>query len=151
MKGFKPSILSIEDSDEDFYSLCYALKSAGIDNPVTRCADSRSAAAALSTEEGCDIIEDAALILLDLNMPGIDGKELLETFRRRDRLKPVLILSTSSHPDDIEFCYAAGANSYLVKPLEFDKWQEMIASVCAYWLNTVTLPPDVHRAEVKKR
>jgi response regulator of citrate/malate metabolism len=48
---------------------------------------------------------------------------------------------TSAHPDDVAFCYDNGARSYLVKPLEFEKWQEMMTSVTAYWLRTVSLPP----------
>lgn len=137
----RQTILSVEDSDEDFYSLCYALKDAGVANPVRRCASSRAAAAALATEAGCAEIREAAFVLLDLNMPGIDGRELLAMFRQSDRTLPVIVLSTSAHPDDVAFCYRAGASGYLVKPLEFDRWGEMMARVAAYWLRTVTLPP----------
>jgi CheY-like chemotaxis protein len=134
------AILSVEDSDVDFYSLCQALKGAGISNPVTRCADSGTAVKSLGAAEGCSHAREAALILLDLNMPGIDGRELLQLFRSREPAIPVVVLSTSSHPDDIEFCYRAGANGYLVKPLEFDDWKNMIATVADYWLKTVKLP-----------
>lgn len=134
-------ILSVEDSDEDFASLCQALKDAGVSNPVRRLASSSAALEALGTETGCAASREAAFVLLDLNMPGADGRELLELFRSREKCVPVLVLSTSSHPDDIAFCYAKGANSYLVKPLEFERWQAMIASLAGYWLNTVRLPP----------
>ena len=136
-----PSILSVEDNDEDFASLCLALKAAGFANPVQRCANSRAAAAALSSGRGCPALSDAALVLLDLNMPGVDGRELLELFRAREPRLPVIVLSTSSHPDDIEFCYDAGANGYLVKPLEFDRWEQMMTTVANYWLRTVVAPP----------
>ena len=135
------TILSVEDSDEDFFSLCYALKDAGVANPVRRCASSRAAAAALASEAGCAEIRQAAFVLLDLNMPGIDGRELLEMFRKSDRTLPVIVLSTSAHPDDVAFCYSAGANGYLVKPLEFERWKDMMATVAAYWLRAVILPP----------
>ena len=144
-------ILSVEDSDEDFYSLRQALKGAGIANPVRRCADSAAAFAALATEDGCIEARRAALIFLDLNMPGVDGRELLEAFRKRDRTVPVIVLSTSSHSDDIGVSYAAGANSYLVKPLEFEGFQNMIATTCQYWLKTVALPPDLSRIAYRGR
>lgn len=136
------TILSVEDNDEDFFSLCQALKDAGVANPVRRCASSRSAAAALATEAGCAEIRQAAFVLLDLNMPGVDGRELLEMFRKSDRTLPVIVLSTSAHPDDVAFCYGAGANGYLVKPLEFDRWRDLMATVAAYWLGAVRLPPS---------
>jgi CheY-like chemotaxis protein len=134
-------ILSVEDSDEDFFSLCRALRDAGVSNPVHRCASGYAAMRALASDEGCGAMRGIALVLLDLNMPGADGRELLEMFRVRERSVPVVVLSTSSHPDDIAFCYDKGANGYLIKPLEFERWQEMIAIVAAYWLGTVALPP----------
>jgi CheY-like chemotaxis protein len=134
------TIIAVEDSDEDFYSLCAALKHAGVTNPVQRFSDSRAAMAAIEAKKGRGATCDGALILLDLNMPGADGRELLERFRSRERAIPVIVLSTSSHPDDIDFCYRAGANGYLVKPLEFERWQEMMVNVAAYWLRTVALP-----------
>jgi len=134
-------ILSVEDSDEDFYSLCRALEDAGVTNPVRRCASGRLAMEALGSEEGCVAAREAAFVLLDLNMPGADGRELLEMFRSRERTVPVIVLSTSSHPDDVAFCYDKGANGYLVKPLEFERWQDMITKLAAYWLGTVALPP----------
>lgn len=133
-------ILSIEDSDEDFYSLCMALRYAGVANPVQRCADSRTACALLDTEAGCAKVREAAFILLDLNMPGMDGRELLTLFRKRGPAIPVIVLSTSSHPSDVDFCYKAGANAYLVKPLEFDRWEQMIGILARHWLDTVILP-----------
>lgn len=151
MPGEQRAILSVEDSDEDFYSLCAALTSAGIANPVRRCADSAAAFAALATEDGCIEARRAALIFLDLNMPGVDGRELLEVFRQRDRTVPVIVLTTSSHPDDILACYAAGANSYLVKPLEYESFQHMIATTCQYWLKLVALPPDRSRIAYRSR
>lgn len=134
-------ILYIEDSDEDFYSLCQALKDARVNNPVRRCASGRAALEALGSDEGCAAARESAFVLLDLNMPGADGRELLELFRSRERAVPVIVLSTSSHPDDVSFCYDKGANGYLVKPLEFERWQEMMSRVAAFWLQSVVLPP----------
>lgn len=134
-------ILSIEDSDEDFYSICQALKVAGVKNPVRRCADSRSAWASLDTDEGCLEARHAAFVLLDLNMAGVDGRDLLRRFRAREATVPVVILSTSAHMRDVESCYQAGANAYVVKPFDFGEWQRRLAAVAAFWLSTVVLPP----------
>ncbi len=127
-------ILSVEDSDEDFFSLCVALEDLGIANPVQRCAHSRVARALLESETGCGVARDAAVILLDLNMPGVDGRELLTLFRKRDQSVPVVVLSTSSSPNDIAFCRESGADDYLIKPLEFDRWREQLAVLAKKWL-----------------
>ncbi|WP_184429983.1 response regulator [Rhodoblastus acidophilus] len=145
MTALEPStILSVEDSDEDFFSLCAALEGLGVANPVERCADSRIARAMLETDEGCAKAREAAIILLDLNMPGVSGHELLSLFRRRGEDKPVVVLTTSSSQNDIDFCTKAGANDYVVKPLEFDRWQEAIGELIEKWLPGASPP---YRAE----
>ena len=127
-------ILSVEDSDEDFFSLCFTLQVLGVANPVERCANSRIARARLESKEGCALAREAAVILLDLNMPGVDGRQLLSLFRKRERDVPVVILSTSSHPSDIAYCQKEGANDYLVKPLELDRWRDMVGQFAEKWL-----------------
>jgi CheY-like chemotaxis protein len=134
------TILSVEDSDVDFFSLCAALEGLGVANPVVRCADSRVARAMLETDEGCAKAREAAIILLDLNMPGVDGRELLSLFRKRVRDKPIVVLTTSTSPSDIDFCAKAGADDYVVKPLEFDRWQEAIGEVMERWLSGASPP-----------
>lgn len=135
-------VLSIEDSDQDFVSLARAFQYAGAQNPLHRCADGKTAIAALGPGAECDVARDCALILLDLNLPGTQGCELLELFRSHDRITPVIILSTSSHPEDIVSCYRAGANGYLIKPLEFERLEAMMVKVTAFWLDTNLLPPS---------
>jgi CheY-like chemotaxis protein len=127
-------ILSVEDNDEDFFSLCAALEGLGVANPVERCANSTIASAMLETQEGCAKARQAAVILLDLNMPGVDGRQLLSLFRKRDQDQTVIVLTTSSNQGDIDFCKMAGANDYVVKPLEFDRWQELIGELVEKWL-----------------
>ena len=133
-------ILYVEDSDEDYASLCFALQACGVANPVERCADGRLARAALSTAAGCARARAAAIILLDLNLPGVSGHELLTLFRQRGATAPVIVFSTSSHASDVSYCYRAGANAYLVKPLEFDRWQEMLGAMAHHWLKDVVHP-----------
>jgi CheY-like chemotaxis protein len=137
-------ILFVEDSDEDFYSLCAALEGLGVANPVERCANSKIARAMLETPDGCAKAREAAVILLDLNMPGVDGRQLLSLFRNSERERPVVVLTSSSHQNDIDFCTKAGANDYVVKPLEFDRWQEVIGELVAKWLPDAS-PPSQER------
>lgn len=133
-------IMAIEASDKDFAHMSMALKDVGVTNPVWRCASRGAAAAALSTAAGCAATRKAVFVLLDLDMPDTDGRELLQLFRQHERKLPLIVLSTSSRPDDVLFCYRAGANSYLIKPPEYDQWREMMAIVAAYWLGLAVLP-----------
>lgn len=82
------------------------------------------------------------LILLDLRLPKVDGIEVLRQVKGDPGLcrLPVVVLSTSSSEKDLRESYRQGANSYLVKPLEFDLFREMIATLCAFWLDWNTEP-----------
>ncbi len=83
------------------------------------------------------------LLLLDLNMPKLDGREALVHIKSDPQLKtiPIVILSSSYHQEDISKCYNAGANSFIVNPLTFDKLTIAMQSLCKYWLSVVSLPP----------
>ncbi len=82
------------------------------------------------------------LILLDLNMPGKDGKEVIRHIRSHENLKliPIIVFSTSKAPCDINQAYASGANSYIVKPSGYEQLKMVIYNIQNYWLNTTCLP-----------
>lgn len=82
------------------------------------------------------------LILLDLNLPGWDGKGFLKEVKSDNRLKkiPVIILSTSNADNDVAESYRLNANCYVVKPLDIDQFFEKIKRIEAFWLDTVLLP-----------
>lgn len=82
------------------------------------------------------------LILLDLKMPKLNGLEVLKKLKSDERTKkiPVIMLTSSQEEPDIEQAYALGANSYIVKPVEFDKFVESLKSVGFYWM-LVNQPP----------
>ena len=82
-------------------------------------------------------------MLLDLNTPGTDGRDALRTMRQNDRLRtlPLVILSTSANPRDVEFCYAAGANAYHTKPVDHAAHLQVLCAIFDYWVHRVTLPP----------
>ena len=82
------------------------------------------------------------LIFLDLNLPGMDGKELLSRLRttKRWNLVPVIILSSSSYEQDVIDCYNLSANAYVTKPDDLPGYKQMIQETTSFWLKTVTLP-----------
>lgn len=85
--------------------------------------------------------------MLDLNLPGIDGSRLLREFRARDpkRAVPVIVLSTSSHPRDIDDCYRAGADAYMIKPLELEDWESKVGRLAESWLRPRNAAKDCGR------
>lgn len=77
---------------------------------------------------------DYDLIIFDINMPGISGLDLISSVRDLGNLCPIIILSTSSEPKDINKAYILGANSYLIKPVDFNKFTKMFKLAITYWL-----------------
>lgn len=82
------------------------------------------------------------VILLDLNMPRMNGRQVLEQLRNIDDLRriPVIVLTTSKHEEDILRSYDLGCNSYVTKPVELDEFVDTIRRLGLYWLELVTLP-----------
>ncbi|MDO7877525.1 response regulator [Hymenobacter sp. ASUV-10] len=137
-------ILAVEDNDEDFTALSRAFRKIALPNPVLRCADGDDA---LTYLQGYGKNPDfplhlPALILLDLNMPGTDGRAVLDALKSDERLRtiPVIIFSTSASNRDIEDCYRLGANSYMTKPIEYTVLEERIRLITRYWLEESHLP-----------
>ena len=89
------------------------------------------------TDSGCP-----ALILLDLDLPAVDGQELLRRIRNdwRTCRTPVVVISGMADPGDVEECYRLGANAVLVKPADFAEFVEMLRTLRRFWIDTVALP-----------
>ena len=85
------------------------------------------------------------LILLDLNMPVMDGREVLAEVKQDPALNqlPVVVLSTSNAMTDVAVSYQLGCRSYLVKPVDFHKFQRLVDNLCVYWFDTALLPPKI--------
>ena len=81
-------------------------------------------------------------ILLDLNMPKRDGRDVLRTLKADKQLStiPIIVFSTSKAPDDINSSYKLGANSYVVKPSSYEHLKEVIQKISDFWLNTALTP-----------
>ena len=141
----KQSILIVEDSDEDFAALSRAIAKSQFLNPIYRCEDGEEAIDFLFHEadyQDPNLAPRPAIIILDLNLPGTDGREVLSAVKNDDQLQsiPAIIFSTSSNPKDIESCYRHGIGGYIVKPMNFDKLQNLIETLLSYWFKAVELP-----------
>ena len=82
------------------------------------------------------------LILLDLNLPGKDGREVLADIMADEKLRriPVVVLTTSKAEEDVTRCYELGANCYITKPVGLDRFIDVVKSIEEFWLDVVTLP-----------
>ena len=145
MKDHKP-LLIVEDSDEDFAALTRTIAKANIHNSIYRCEDGEDALEFLCHEgeyQDTQLYPRPALILLDLNLPGTDGREVLDSLKQDTKLKsiPVIVLTTSSNPKDIESCYYHGVSGYLVKPMNTNKLSQLVNTFLQYWFKAVELPP----------
>lgn len=82
------------------------------------------------------------LLLLDLNMPGLSGHELIETLREGEEpeLVPIIVFSSSNHPGDVDKAYGAGANAYLRKPDSLGGYQQVADAVCRFWRDHAEFP-----------
>lgn len=143
-QGEKP-LLIIEDSDEDFAALKRMIAKARIFNPVYRCEDGEEALEFLYHEgeyRDAALSPRPSLIVLDLNLPGTDGREILADLKQNSELKtiPVVVFTTSSNPKDIEVCYLNGVNGYIVKPMDVDRLQGIVQIFLNYWFEAVELP-----------
>jgi two-component system, chemotaxis family, response regulator Rcp1 len=88
------------------------------------------------------------IILLDINLPKLDGKEVLKYIKTNDKLKciPVVMLTTSSSETDILDSYSGHANCYITKPVDFSKFMEVVESIEDFWMSTVRLPKSRNHA-----
>lgn len=145
MKPEKPDnhcILIADDDVDDQYMINQAFITLNFDVEIK------------TTNDGVELLDylhkrdkytDAALprvILLDLNMPRKDGRECLKEIKSDPKLSkiPIVVYSTSNSPDDIEYCYAEGASSYIVKPYSFKELLEVMEVFKNYWFSIVKTP-----------
>jgi CheY-like chemotaxis protein len=141
------SNLVIEDSDEDFSALARILSRNAALPPVRlqRCARAEEALAQLDpaerTEDGAER-QKPALIVLDLNLPGLDGRTVLKRVRAHRTWKqvPVVVFSSATHPAVIDRGYANGANAYRVKDMNYPAFKQSVEMFASYWLKSAQLP-----------
>jgi len=135
-------ILLVEDSPEDFETTQRAFRRSGLKNPILRCADGDEALDFLFHRGSHADAPRPGVILLDLNLPGTDGREVLSEIKASDDLKqiPVIVLTTSADERDVQACYLAGASSYIQKPVDVEGFMKAIERLNDYWFEVVILP-----------
>lgn len=143
-----PSILLVEDSPEDVELARLALARAGSPHLLVVAEDG-----AIAIDRLAGVEEPVpALVLLDLKLPRVDGMMVLREMRRRDRTRfvPVVVLTSSAAERDIHDAYVAGANGYVVKPLDFHSFQEAIGDILGAWLGVLPRPIHDRSREAQK-
>lgn len=135
-------ILLVEDNPGDARLAMEALKDAKVKNKLHWVEDGVEAMAFLRREGKYSDAPHPDVILLDLNLPRKDGREVLEEIKRDEDLRriPVVILTASNAEEDIIKTYNLHANCYIRKPVDFDRFIEVVKSIDYFWLTIVTLP-----------
>ncbi len=137
-------ILLIEDNPDDYEATKRSFEKVNVLNPIHWSS---------GAQDGLDFLKGQGryqesrpprpgLILLDLNMPGIDGRAALEIIKADEELRsiPVIVLTTSADDRDVEKCYEIGASTYIQKPVEFKSLVDAAARMRDYWFGIALLP-----------
>jgi two-component system, response regulator len=133
----KKLILLVEDNADDELLTLDALRSGGVTSDIVVVRDGMEALAYLLPEtEQNDESHVPQLVLLDLKLPKVSGLEVLRRLRQDDRTKfvPIVVLTSSSQDSDMEKAYSSGANSYVRKPVEFDRFLEAVRCLGLFWI-----------------
>jgi len=140
----RPEILLVEDNPGDVRLVREALAESGGTSRLHTVGDGAEALAFVRREGEYADAPRPDLILLDLNLPRMDGREVLKAVKSDPETRdiPVIILTTSSAPPDIEMAYDRGANAYVRKPLGMDRLTDAASAIRDFWLRTATLPSD---------
>ena len=139
-------LLIVEDSDEDFEVICWALQKTGFTRPILRAERAETALSVLLPNLTQTHWTDPlpCLVLMDLNLPGMTGLQLLKDLRQMQQPLPIpiVVISTSNNPLDITACYGFGAAGYIIKPFKLEEYLETVKTLTHYWFNTVKLPEN---------
>ncbi len=131
-------ILLVEDNPMDLDLTLQAFREHSITNPVVSCRDGEEALHYMEEHQAPNDWQVPILVLLDLRLPKVDGIEVLRQARNHPVWKqvPIVVLTTSRENKDIESAYQIGVNSYIVKPVDFLAFAEMVKTIKVYWLLT---------------
>lgn len=140
-------ILLVEDNPGDVRLTREALKDGRVENPMDVVKDGVEALAYLRGEGAWAGTPLPDLILLDLNLPRMDGREVLAAIKADPRLMaiPVVVLTTSEAEQDILRSYHLHANCFITKPVNFEQFSAVLKVIDQFWLSVVTLPPGANR------
>lgn len=131
-------ILLIEDNEMDIDLTLQAFTESAIANPMEVCRDGEEALNYIDQHASPDETRLPILVLLDLRLPKVDGLEVLRHARQQPvwQQLPIVVLTTSREDQDIDTAYRLGANSYILKPVDFETFSGVVKSIKMYWLLT---------------
>jgi two-component system response regulator len=137
-------ILVIDDNEDDVEAIRRSFARSHLLDRIAWCHNGRDALDYLFCE-GAHAVRrggNPQLILLDLNMPGLDGRRTLEIIKGDEKLRtvPVVVLTTSADNRDVERCYELGASTYIQKPVSFDELTAAVRMMTDYWFGIALLP-----------
>lgn len=143
-------ILLAEDDDGHAYLVTKNLRRGGIANDVVRVSDGQQAVDYI-WRQGVHAnrpVGRPLLLMLDIRMPNMDGTEVLRRVKADPRLRriPVIMLTTTDDPREVQHCYELGCNAYIVKPVEYDRFVDVIRDL-GLFLSVVHIPPDMWNGE----
>jgi chemotaxis family two-component system response regulator Rcp1 len=146
-------ILLVEDSRADAKIIERALREAQVAHRLTVISDGRAALEYLFglRDDNVPADHEPDLILLDLNLPGIDGCQVLTQIKSDPMLRiiPVVVLTTSHREEDVLQTYLAGANTYIPKPAEYPSYRDLVATLRHYWVDTaLKVPRELRRSQI---
>jgi len=135
-------ILLVDDNPDDIMIAKRAFAKSQIHNKIYVTHDGEEAIQFLRKEGEYKDMPTTGLVILDLNMPKVDGFEVLKTIKGDKKLKstPIIVLTSSSRPEDIERAYKLGCNSFIVKPVSFEDFIEAVIEIKRYWLSLSKIP-----------
>ena len=140
-------LLIVEDNPEDAELTARALRKSNPANRLKVVEDGKEALEFIfgtGRYEGQTLVRTLRCIFLDLKLPKVDGLEVLRVLKSKEetRLLPVVIITSSREDPDIQTAYSLGVNSYVVKPVDFDSFQQSISQTGLYWL-MINTPPKL--------
>ena len=137
-------ILLVEDNPGDVRLTQIALEDSKISVNLNVVVDGVEAIAFLRKQENYTQVPTPGIILLDLNLPRKDGREVLAEIKADHTLKriPVVVLTTSRAEEDVLKAYNLCANCYITKPVDFDQFVKIVHSIESFWFTVVKLPPE---------
>jgi chemotaxis family two-component system response regulator Rcp1 len=136
-------ILVVEDNEGDVHLMREALKRAKVSNTVHVASDGVEAMEFLRRQGPFSKAPRPDLVLLDLNLPNMDGREVLDEMKKDEILRtiPVVVVTSSAAEQDVVRTYSLNANAYVTKPVDLHQFLHVIGAVGEFWLQIVKLPP----------
>jgi two-component system, chemotaxis family, response regulator Rcp1 len=144
ISGRAIELLLVEDSEPDVRLTKEALREAKVKNRLWVVEDGVEALEFLQQKGQYADVPRPDLILLDLNLPRKDGRQVLKEIKNDESLKriPVVILTTSKNEEDVLRAYDLHANCYITKPVDFNRFMDVVKSIENFWLTVVRLPDE---------